>query len=137
MSCSPQRWQQVLQSEDTAASILGGYRDRVAARELRAKPAKSSLTLIAPDDLHWWIREKNGERKNRALFQRHHITYNLPVTDPAWLAQMNLLPTGIHPHRLLAPNAKKTWLTVSLSEPFAPGGGEAWHFRIVAAVIVR
>jgi hypothetical protein len=133
--CSPERWKQVVAAEDRTTGLLGGSRDRISAAELLAKPAKSSLSLISPDDLHWWIREKNGERKKRALFQRHHVTYNLSVTDPAWLAQLNLLPAGIYPHRMLAPDAKQTWLTISLSEAFAPGGVEPWHFRIVAAVI--
>jgi hypothetical protein len=29
------------------------------------------------------------------------VRYDLAVTDPAWLDQLNLLPVGIHPHAFL------------------------------------
>jgi hypothetical protein len=84
----------------------------------------------------WWIREENGKRRNRVLFRRNYVSFNLPVTDPRWLDQMNLLPAGIYPNRLLAMNSKQTWLTVSLSEAFqAHSRAEPWHYRIVAGVI--
>jgi hypothetical protein len=135
--CSAECWKKVLEAEESGSSLLGGYRDRVGADELRKKPAKTSLALVSPSEMCWWVREVRGERKNRALFQRHHVTFNFPVTDPRWVAQMNLLPLGIYPHKMLAPDAGKTWLTVSLSEAFVPNATEAWHFRIVAGVVVR
>ncbi len=136
--CSGKLWEQVSGRADSGTSVLGGYRDRLAAKELSRKPMKSSLSFFAPDDVWWWVKEQRGERKNRALFQRNHVTFNLPVTDPAWIAQMNLLPAGIYSHRMFAPNAKNTWLTVSLSEAFrAHASAEAWHYRIVAGVICR
>jgi hypothetical protein len=56
----------------------------------------------------------------------------LPVTDPAWLDQLNLLPEGIHPHSLLcAGNCSQTYFTASLSEPF-----EGFHYKLIAGVIV-
>ncbi len=136
--CCEETWKQVIAAEDTASSLLGGYRDRVQADELQKKPMKASLALVAPDDLWWWVREVRGERKNRVLFHRRHVAFDLPVTDPAWVSQMNLLPVGIYPHSLLVPKTKKTWLTASLSEVFqAYSGADGWHYRLVAGVIVR
>jgi len=55
----------------------------------------------------------------------------LPLTDPAWLDQLNLLPTGIHSHALLCgERPSKTFLTVSLSEPF-----DGFHYKLVAGVV--
>jgi hypothetical protein len=137
--CSDRLWAQVARSEHQGAPLLSGYRDRIAAEELRRRPVAASLALVAAEDIWWWVREEaGGKRKNRALFRRNHVTYNLAVTDPRWLDQMNLLPAGIYPHTLLAPDAKNTWLTVSLSEAFeANAGAGAWHYRIVAGVVVR
>jgi hypothetical protein len=55
--CSEETWKQVIAVEDTASSLLGGYRDRFPADELHNRPVKASLALIAPDDLWWWVRE--------------------------------------------------------------------------------
>jgi hypothetical protein len=137
-SCSPTRWQQVLQLEDLGTSLLNGYRDRVSAEELHSKPAGASLALISPEDIWWWVRQEGTKRRNRVLFKRNHVSFNLPVTDPRWIDQLNLLPVGIYPNKLLAPTARKTWLTVSLSEAFqASAGAEAWHYRIVAGVVTQ
>ncbi|HZL26343.1 MAG TPA: hypothetical protein VFC39_07425 [Acidobacteriaceae bacterium] len=134
--CPAQRWEKIAAATATTAHILGGYGDRVSADELHAKPIKSSLALVSPDNLWWWIRDERGKRKNRALFHRHNVTYDFAVTDPRWVDQMNLLPLGIYAHSMLAPQATRTWLTVSLSEGYIPrANGPAWHFRIVAGVI--
>jgi hypothetical protein len=134
--CPAHKWDKIAAEAPIAAHILGGYRDRVSAEELLVKPMASSLALVHPDNLWWWIREERGKRKCRALFHRNNVTYDLPVTDPRWVEQMNLLPLGIYANSMLAPGAAKTWLTISLSEGFRPrADGPAWHFRIVAGVI--
>jgi hypothetical protein len=136
--CSGKLWDQMSRHAEGGATVLGGYGDRIAADDLKRRPMLASLALIEPEELWWWVREKDGERKNRALFRRNRVTFNLAVTDPQWLQQMNLLPAGIYPHAMLAPKAKHTWLTVSLSEAFeARAGIGAWHYRLVAGVIVR
>jgi hypothetical protein len=114
--------------------VLQGFGDRVAAHSVEETPIARSLELIEPEDLWWWIREENGKRKNRAIFRFSHISrirYDLAVTDPAWLNLMRNLPAGIYPHALLCGGKPaKTFLTVSLSEPF-----EGFHYKLVAGVV--
>jgi hypothetical protein len=135
--CSEKNWNKVGKLVERRGKLLGGYSDRVWEETLRKRPAEASLALVCPTDLWWWIREERGKLKYRVLFRKDNVTYDLAVTDPRWLEQMRLMPIGIHPHRLLVPEAMETWLTISLSEAFSPGGGGAAHFRIVAGVIVR
>lgn len=135
--CSPKTWSKIESRIERRGPLLGGYGDRVWASVFTKRPAVSSLALVCPTDIWWWVREERGKLKYRVLFRRDNITYDLAVTDPRWLEQLRLMPVGIHPHRLLAPDAVETFLTVSLSEAFSPGGGGAAHFRIVAGVIVR
>ncbi len=124
--------QKITCTTDKVPTILRGYRDRISTEEVRAKPLLSSLACICPDDLYWWIREDHGKPKPRALFQRHHVTYNFSVTDPHWLNQLKPLPEGIYPHANFANAGTETWLTISLSEAF-----HGFHYKLVAGVIVR
>lgn len=114
--------------------VLQGYCDRVEARRFEASPAKASLALLNPDDLWWWIRDENGKRRYRANFRlgrEGRIRFDLPVTDPKWLDQLQLLPEGIYPHRMLSESAHPTaLLTASLSEAF-----EGFHYKLIAGVI--
>jgi hypothetical protein len=135
--CSAKTWAKVAADVEKRGPLLGGYGDRAWATVFRKRPATASLALVCPTELWWWVREERGKVKFRAVFRRDNITFDLAVTDPRWLEAMKLLPAGIYPHRMLAPDAEQTWLTVSLSEAFSPGGGGAAHFRIVAGVVVR
>jgi len=114
--------------------VLHGYCDRVSASRFDKTPAQCSLELVRPEDLWWWIRDETGKRKNRAVFRLGHIGrmhYDLPVTDPAWLDLLNLLPAGIYPHGFFFKgNGVRTFLTISVSEPF-----EGFHYKLVAGVV--
>lgn len=129
---SAARLQKITEAADKVPTVLRGYRDRMATREVEAKPMLSSLALVCPDELHWWIRDDREKRKYRALFQRHHVTYDFAVTDPRWLGQLKPLTEGIHSHTELVGGARETWLTISLSEPYF-----GFHYKLVAGVIVR
>ena len=115
-------------------SVLEGCVDRIYTKKIDHAPLKASLELVRPDDLWWWIREEGGKRKNRGVFRLGYvgrIRYDLAVTDPVWLATLNLLPAGIHPHALLlGMQPGKPLLSVSLSEPF-----EGFHYKLIAGVI--
>lgn len=124
--------QKITGAADKTTPILRDYRDRMSADEIQAKPLQSSLVLICPEEIHWWIREERDKRRNRALFRRHRVTYDLAVTDPRWLERLNLMPAGIYPHGTFADPSSETWLTISLSEAYL-----GWHYKLVAAVIVQ
>ena len=113
--------------------VLQGYCDRVPTSTFEKTPAKCSLGVVHPEDLWWWIREEKGKRRNRAIFRLGNVgrvRYDLAVTDPIWLAQLNLLPAGIYPHLFISGKPFNTLLTVSLSEPF-----DGFHYKLVAAVL--
>ena len=125
------RWETAVTAAEKASTILRGYRDRMAVAGIVDKPLQSSLVLVCPSEINWWIREERGKRKYRALFQRNHVTYDFAVTDPHWLEQLDLLPVGIYPHASFAAKSEDTWFTISLSEAFY-----GWHYKLVAGVIV-
>jgi hypothetical protein len=124
--------QKVTAAADKGTTILRGASDRMPVEEIQSKPLQSSLVLVCPSEINWWIRGEGDKRKNRALFRRHNITYDLAVTDPRWLERLNLMPAGIYPHSTFAEADSETWLTVSLSEAF-----HGWHYKLVAAVLVQ
>ena len=127
------RWTEVARQAATGgATIFRGYRDRVSAEELRRQPMTESLALVCPEKLWWWVREERGKRKCRALFYRNHVTYDFALTDPHWLARLDLMPTGIYENSTFVNAAEETWLALSLSEAFA-----GWHYKLVAGVVVR
>jgi hypothetical protein len=76
--------------------------------------------------------ELGGRPANPAYYDaKGRVRYDLAVTDPAWLKLMNQLPAGIYPHTLLSGGKPaKTFLTISLSEPF-----EGFHYKLVAGVV--
>jgi hypothetical protein len=115
-------------------ALLQGYGDRVYTRKLEGSPADRSLDLIHPDDLWWWIRDETGKRKNRAIFRAGYVSrtrYDLAVTDPIWLEKLHSMPPGIYPHaRFFTEKPAKTFLTISLSEPF-----DGFHYKLVAGVV--
>ena len=114
--------------------MLNGNGDRICVRHFEKDAAEASLELVQPQDVWWWIREENGKRRNRALFRLGHanrVRYDLAVTDPVWLAQLNLLTAGIYPHSLFFKDKLPgTLFTVSLSEPY-----EGFHYKLVAGVV--
>jgi hypothetical protein len=118
----------------TRPSVLQGYTDSVAAERVLEASRERSLELIQPDDLWWWIREDKGKRRSRAVFRvsrKSRVRYDLAVTDPSWLEQLQLLPAGIYPHALFFKNKPpRTLLTMSLGEPF-----EGFHYKLVAGVV--
>lgn len=119
--------------------LLGCTQDKIAHRVLQARPAAHSLALIAPQKLQWLVKiGADGERKVRALFGLDGAEYNLALTDPVIEGRLQHLPVGAHPRASARLKAEDdVWLTISLSEPFAPDGGDEEHcYKLVAAVIV-
>jgi hypothetical protein len=131
---SPSEFEILRATSNSDPVVLQGYCDRIDASKFEKTPAKISLGLLSPEDLWWWVRDEKGKRRYRASFRlgdTGRIRYDLPVTDPAWLDQLHLLPAGIYPHAMLCGNpVPRTLLTASLSEPF-----EGFHYKLIAGVI--
>jgi hypothetical protein len=131
---TPSEFETLLAAVISEPVVLEGYSDRIDMGRFEKTPAKASLALISPEDLWWWIRDDKGKRRFRAIFRLGNagrVRYDLPVTDPAWLDQLHLLPSGIFPHAMLCGNpCPRTLLTASLSEPF-----DGFHYKLIAGVI--
>lgn len=113
-----------------AGEVLQGSRDRISASWVNRAHVSTSLALVHPDDLWWWIRN-DGKRKNRALFRSNRTRFELAVTDPVWLDRLSQLEPGIYPHLSFVSDRQiKTFLTISLSEEF-----ERFHYKLVAGVL--
>jgi hypothetical protein len=129
----PADWKTLESAISKTPAILGSYRDRLYASAVKQRSLRESLTIVRPDDLWWWIRESNGRRRYRALFRQDRIRYELALTDPVWIAQLALLPDGIHEHvRFFTVPAPETLLTISLSEEF-----DGFHYKLAAGVVVK
>jgi len=126
-------WKSLERALSKTPGILGSYRDRLYASSVSKRGLQTSLAIVRPEDLWWWIREVNGHRKYRALFRQDRVRYEFALTDPAWIAQLSLFPDGIHKHESFFPEGPpETLLTISLSEEF-----ERFHYKLVAGVIVK
>lgn len=132
----PHAWRpsSIFESEiDSGPAIFGSVSDRRCFDDFAHAPARSSLALVAPEDLRWQITlTHNFNRQTRALFHLQGACYNLSVTDPVWEQRLSHLPDGHHD--LAASGVSDTdlvHLTVSLSEPF-----NGYCYKLVAAVIV-
>jgi hypothetical protein len=126
------RWESVAAGADKTTTILRGYRDRMTTDEVSEKGLLASLALVCPTEVWWWIKGEHGGRKYRAVFRRHHVTYDFAVTDPRWIERLNLMPAGIYSTSTFVDGKAEVWLTISLSEAFY-----GWHYKLVAGVIVR
>lgn len=119
--------------------LLGGLGDRVDYNSFSTQPAKSSLALVAPENLYWRIKiNHRGKRQTRACFDLNGAAYDLVVTDPEWENRLDALNEGSH----LATAAGLTvmdipFFTVSLGEPFDPeNSGNPFCFKLIAGVIL-
>lgn len=114
-------------------NIFGNQGDRVPYAGLQACPIASSLTLIEPTEISWFIGESiRSKRQTRAHFKLGGIWFDIAVTDPVWETRLNSLDFGIHPKEAagISPN-DRVLFTVSLGGPF---NGEC--FKLVAGILL-
>ena len=119
--------------------LLGSVGDRIAHAQVQAHPVAHSLSLVAPQTLQWQITvNKDGERRTRAVFTLNGARYNFALTDPVWEPRLLHLKPGLHEREAAQiDDEAEVWLTVSLSEPFAPNEpDEAFCYKLVAGVLV-
>lgn len=113
--------------------LLGNKSDRVSWERLGTAPAESSLALVEPRNLRWYITTSfRGYRQTRALFTLGDEGYDLSITDPIWEARLAGLAHGIQPLEAGGLTEKdNVFLTISLSEPLPNG----YCFKLIAAII--
>lgn len=121
-----------LQAHLSTDSVLLGSNDRYMEESVAEAGVEASLALVEPDgELEFIVRDFNGTRRPRVVFQLGAEQYNLPLTDPssgscvkaAGLGRHGLADVGL-------PTGGHALLTVSLGEPFE---GRRW--KLVAALI--
>jgi hypothetical protein len=123
----------------TTSLLLENWVDRVPYDAYTVRPAKASLTLVAPERLEWVVKvNERGERRFRVRFVLKGRHYDLSLTDPLWEQRLNRLPLGTHPRGAvdgLRPD-DEVLLTISLGEPFqADPRHDPCCYKLVAAVI--
>ncbi len=113
--------------------LLGSPADRISYEYLVEHPIQSSLCLVEPAKLLWWITSNaRGNRQIRAIFSLVGAEYNLSVSDPVWADRLSALGIGTYDNAGAGVSASQSiFLTVSLTEPF---NGSC--FKLIAAVIV-
>lgn len=120
-------------------AILGSTAESVPFRHVQERPITQSLALVAPDTLHWIVRQKaSGERQLRVAFTLGDASYDLPFTDQNWEPRLQNLSPGNYEKSVvgLEPD-ERTLLTISLSEPFQKEvTAEKICYKLVAASIV-
>src|SRR5438105_3524186 len=102
----------------------------------RAEDVAASFALVAPAMIRWAIEPRKDRRvQPRVLFRLGNKLHNLSVTDPLWISRilrtLGAMEAGWYKNEVIGiPAAQKTWLTVSLSEPY-----EGARYKLVTAII--
>ncbi len=111
--------------------LLENRDGKIAFASLQQKPIAGSLALVRPEVMSCLIEGSlpPGRRRVRIVFTLAGTVYDLPLTDPLWLKQLEHFPDGRH---LWEENGAEALLTISLSEPFSKDG---FCYKLVAAVI--
>jgi hypothetical protein len=118
--------------------LLENRSDRVDHAALLKQPAKASLALVEPQSIEWHITTSpfDEKRKTRCRFVLAGCQYDLSITDPRFVPQLDGLPDGIYPKNVAASGLQphdRVVLCVSLGEPFVKTG----HcYKLVAGVLV-
>ena len=117
-----------LWSNEGSSSV--GIRDRVPAADLLT--FDTSIVLVAVDGPEVVVSNNpwSGRTEVRLGFSYRGVQHELKITDPRYHAAYMGQGLGRYP---LSP---ETIVTVSLAEPWAaPGGAEAYSYKVVAAII--
>lgn len=137
-SLAPGRWSRVGHLDaDPARDLLTGLvtndpvfgtNDRsVSTTDVQAGVVAQSLAIIRPEGLTWEKRTRfTGGTQVRGKFRHAGQQHDLPLTDPAFLAQFADYNLGDYPHS----EREEVFLVISLGEPM-----NEEHWKLVAGVI--
>jgi hypothetical protein len=107
---------------------------RVDAAALRASPAPTSLALVEPSDLTWYIEPFMGSRQYKTNFRVAGGDWcQFSVTDPPIHERLVPLPDGSHLRNAVGiDDGSDLFLLVSLSEPYDQTGN---CYKLIAGVL--
>lgn len=93
---------------------------RVSAAALRANPAPTSLVLVEPSELTWYIEPFGGSRQYKTNFRLEGGGWcEFSVTDPPVYERMVPLANGSHARDAVGiDDSSDLFFLVSLSEPY-------------------
>ncbi|MFM2063544.1 MAG: hypothetical protein RLZZ507_3215 [Cyanobacteriota bacterium] len=121
----------------SAQELLGNSERKVNYEDLKKSPAQSSLALVKPRQLQWYIKTEQNEKKFRANFWLNGNKYDLPITDYVWKSKLDDLEDGLYSCEEVIEilelknfEPDKFTLTISLGEPF-----DGFCYKLIAAVI--
>jgi hypothetical protein len=106
----------------------------VPSAQFRRSPARESLALVQPAGIRWRSEFNTYQLRNvpRVVFQLGDVSYDLPVTDPAYAGPLQRRDEGEYSSSDLGiPESRTILFTISLGEPF-----EGICYKLVAAVVV-
>jgi hypothetical protein len=114
--------------------LFGNTGRSVPSAQFRRSPARESLALIQPVGIRWRTEFNTYQLRNvpRVVFQLGDVSYDLPVTDPAYAGPLQRRDEGEYSSSDLGiPESRTILFTISLGEPF-----EGICYKLVAAVVV-
>lgn len=105
------------QSDDL---LFGSSGDSIEAADLDNAPSSSSLTIVQPVSVRWYVRARPGSRpQTRGVFSLQHTMYDLSLTDPEFAPADGA-------------TTDSPFLTISLGEEYVETGR---CYKILAGVI--
>ena len=119
---------EALWSNDDSSSV--GIHDRVPAANLATFDHSIAIVRVDQPTVVVSNNPWSGKTEVRLGFEYRGVQHELKITDPRYHGMY--LREGIGRHAL----DPQSIVTVSLAEPWAPpGGGEAYSYKVVAAII--
>jgi hypothetical protein len=111
----------------TEQPIFGTNERSISTADVQAGRVTHSLAVVRPQDLNWEKRRGfTGGTQVRGQFLHAGQWHDLPLTDPAFLAQFVNYDLGDYAHS----EAEEVFLVVSLGEPM-----NEEHWKLIAGVI--
>ena len=116
----------LLEALSIEAPVFGTNERSISVAEVEAGNVPSSLAVVRPQQLRWTKRVWPEGTKIRAVFRHAGVWHDLPVTDPAWIAEFVDDSPGDFRHD----DAEQVYLVLSLGEPM-----DDEHWKLVAGVL--
>jgi len=116
------------------ALLFGNAGRSVPHAQFRGRPARESLALVKPAGIRWRTEFNTYELRNmpRVLFHLGDVSYDLPLTDPAYAGPLQRRDEGEYRSSDLGiPEDSTILFTISLGDPL-----DGICYKLVAAVLI-